>query len=94
MTTDNEKATAKILLSTDEAVLEKIRRVLTDHPEIVHGIMKRYEEQLMTQQREAEYKRALQQSMLNNPHAAQRFHTYTTDNTGQTIPQWLGDRWK
>ena len=95
MTTDNEKATAKILLSTDEAVLEKIRRVLTDHPEIVHGIMKRYEEQLMAQQREAEYQRALQQAMLQRERDRQsQWQTYPKDNTGQTIPQWLGDKWK
>lgn len=92
---DDDKATAALLLSTDEAVLEKIRRVLTAHPDIVYGIMKRYEEQLMTQQREAEYQRALQQAMLQRERDRQsQWHTYPTDNTGQTIPQWLGDRWK
>ena len=95
MTTDNEKATAKILLSTDEAVVEKIRRVLTDHPEIVYGVMKRYEEQLQLQQREAEYQRALQQAMIQRERQAQGMrNVYASDNTGQTIPQWLGDRWK
>lgn len=32
---DDDKATAKLLLSTDEAVAEKIRRVLMDHPAIL-----------------------------------------------------------
>lgn len=88
---DDDKATAALLLSTDEAVVEKIRRVLTDHPDIVYGIMKRYEEQLMTQQRNAEYQRALQQSMYEQQakHAQQM---YGTSNTGQTIQDWLGGK--
>lgn len=87
---DDDKATAALLLSTDEAVLEKIRRVLTAHPDIVYGIMKRYEEQLMTQQRNAEYQRALQQAMYEREKQAQQM--YGTSNTGQTIQDWLGGK--
>lgn len=84
MTTDNEKATAKILLSTDEAVVEKIRRVLTDHPEIVFEVMRQHEEQLMIRQREAEYARALSQSMMNTKNAVASSmlnNTFATSNT-------------
>lgn len=92
---DNEKATAKILLSTDEAVVEKIRRVLTDHPEIVYGVMKRYEEQLQLQQREAEYQRALQQATLRQQQRQGQWQTYATDNTYPPFdPLDPRSRWK
>lgn len=91
---DNEKATAKILLSTDEAVVEKIRRVLTDHPEIVYGVMKRYEEQPQLQQREAEYQRALQQAMIQRERQAQGMrNVYTSNNTaGNVFPSIFGGK--
>ncbi len=98
MTTDNEKATAKILLSTDEAVVEKIRRVLMQHPEIVFDVMRQREEYLMMQKRQEEYNRHLQQSMLNQNTANQyTYRTYQTDNTnpigtGMTLEQWLGGK--
>jgi len=78
---DDDKATAKLLLSTDEAVAEKIRRVLTNNPDIIADAMKNVEELLMIRQREAEYQRALQQSMMRS----QRQQTYATANTSGQI---------
>jgi hypothetical protein len=83
---DDDKATASLLLSTDEAVAEKIRRVLANNPDIIAEAMKKVEESLMIRQREAEYARALQNAMLQN----QAQNTYGSSNTGMTIPQWLG----
>lgn len=77
---DDDKATASLLLSTDEAVAEKIRRVLANHPEIVAEAMKKVEESLMIRHREAEYQRALHQSMMHNQ-AQQARNTFATSNT-------------
>ena len=78
---DDDKATASLLLSTDEAVAEKIRRVLTQHPDIVYEAMRKYEEHLMIQKREAEYHRALHNAMLQN----QAQNTYGSSNTSGQI---------
>lgn len=93
---DDDKATAALLLSTDEAVLEKIRRVLTAHPDIVYGIMKRYEEQLMTQQREAEYRQHIQQAMYQREQQAQGMkNVYASNNTaGNVFPDMYKGRYK
>lgn len=83
-TTNDDKATASLLLSTDEAVAEKIRRVLTQHPEIVAEAMKRVEETIMMQRKQAEYQRALHQSMMatNQAAAARAMNsTYASSNT-------------
>jgi uncharacterized protein with PIN domain len=77
---DDDKATASLLLSTDEAVAEKIRRVLANNPDIIADAMKKVEESLMIRQREAEYARALHQSMMQNQ-AQQVRNTYATSNT-------------
>lgn len=37
---DDDKATAKLLLSTDEAVAEKLRRVLMNHPDLMRDAIK------------------------------------------------------
>lgn len=37
---DDDKATASLLLSTDEAVAEKLRRVLMNHPAILRETIK------------------------------------------------------
>lgn len=81
---DDDKATAALLLSTDEAVAEKLRRVLTNNPDIVADAMKRVEETLMMRQREAEYARALSQSMMNTKNAVASSmlnNTFATSNT-------------
>lgn len=93
---DDDKATASLLLSTDEAVAEKIRRVLANNPDIIAEAMRKVEESLMIQKRDAEYRRALQQSMLQNQaQNAYTYQTYQTNNTNQgsapmTFEQWLG----
>ena len=67
---DDDKATAALLLSTDEAVAEKIRRVLANNPDIIAEAMKKAEEAIMIQRRQAEYARALNQSMMATQQAA------------------------
>jgi hypothetical protein len=62
---DDDKATAKLLLSTDEAVAEKIRRVLMNHPAILRETIK-------NMQLEDERQRYdLQRQMYMNSQAAQ-----------------------
>ena len=91
---DDDKATAKLLLSTDEAVAEKIRRVLANNPDIIADAMKRVEETIMMQQREAEYQRALQQAMLQRERQAQGMrNVYTSNNTaGNVFPSIFGGK--
>ena len=52
MTTENDKATAKILLSADEAVAKKIRDVLMKNPDIVRDVIKnmQMDDERITQQ--------------------------------------------
>lgn len=79
---DDDKATASLLLSTDEAVAEKIRRVLANNPDIIADAMKKVEESLMIRHREAEYQRALQNAMMQREAQAQQVrNTYATSNT-------------
>jgi hypothetical protein len=82
-TTNDDKATASLLLSTDEAVAEKIRRVLANNPDIIADAMKKVEESLMIRQREAEYQRALQNAMMQREAQAQQQirNVYSTSNT-------------
>jgi Mg2+ and Co2+ transporter CorA len=85
---DDDKATASLLLSTDEAVAEKIRRVLANNPDIIADAMKKVEESLMIRHREAEYARALGQSMMQTKNqAAQNMfnNTFATSNTSGQI---------
>lgn len=72
MTTDNEKATAKILLSTDEAVAKKILDVLAKNPDVLRKAVqdmhmederRRYEMQMHAMQNQM----AAQQSRLAYP---------------------------
>lgn len=88
---DDDKATASLLLSTDEAVAEKIRRVLANNPDIIAEAMKKVEDSLMIRQREAEYQRALHQSMMQNQAQQQIRNVYSTSNTsGQIAGDKLG----
>lgn len=92
---DDDKATAALLLSTDEAVAEKLRRVLMNNPDIIADAMKRIEETLMTRQREAEYHRALQQSMLHNQNAAQQArNAYAGNAAGNVFPNMYRGEYK
>lgn len=72
MTTDNEKAAAKILLSTDEAVEKKILDVLAKNPDVLRRAVqnmnaeddrRRYEMQMHAMQNQM----ATQQSHLAYP---------------------------
>lgn len=85
---DDDKATASLLLSTDEAVAEKIRRVLANNPDIIAEAMKRAEEAIMYQHRQQQYAQALNQSMMQTKnHIASGLlnHTFTAGNTSGQI---------
>lgn len=92
---DDDKATASLLLSTDEAVAEKLRRVLMNHPDIIADAMKRIEETLMVRQREAEYQRALQQAMLQREAQAQGArNAYAGNAAGNVFPNMYRGEYK
>jgi hypothetical protein len=70
MTTENDKANAKILLSADEAVVKKIRDVLISNPDIVREAIKQIH--LEDDRRAMEMKRLMYQHQAQNEMAKQQ----------------------
>lgn len=83
MTTENDKANAKILLSADEAVAKKILNVLMNNPDLLREAVKNMYLQDEMRNRE------LQRQMYQQQTAAQQqvYQTYASNNTNQLASQ-------
>jgi hypothetical protein len=79
MTTENEKANAKLLLSADEAVAKKILNVLMNNPDLLREAIKNMHIQDDLRNRE------LQHQMYQQRATQQAYHTYAASNTSGQI---------
>jgi hypothetical protein len=79
---DDDKATASLLLSTDEAVAEKIRRVLMDNPAILRETIQNMH--LQDEMRNRELQRQMYQQQAAQQQA---YNTYASSHTNQLASQ-------